>query len=528
MTDFRGSKNFFASTGVVNDAYKDSFNSRTDGIDTIFAKDINDLADSVTTIQKAIVDAYAVSYWAARAISFQDGQALVYSATGGPSGEGILTAGASGDASFKLQTVSTPNLTVKGGYLLLDDGYELATYSGSADGADFTANLTTVLGGAPANATTYYLYVDRSLLGSLITDATSGRQYYRVAQAQLALSTSKPYDMNPSRYFPLGYVRSATTGTAWSGTGAAFGTLATRRHSKAAATINPIVYTLTGITAASHPNNTTISHNMAVATANQEWVAQVQGADGLILQPSSDWLMDIVDTNSIKVDFSWLGAGDTASIRLKDLGMSPNVIPAKSYDSGAIAANALSLPITHNLPELPTAVSLMVEVSSGVWQHLDPASFISITATQITGSLASLGSSRVRLVASSGQLALSVLPASAADAGIVTTGAQTFAGAKTFSGAVVLSGGFRQAIRTQGTNATLNATDNVVIATAAITLTLPAHSAGLTLTVKRNTTAGIVTVNPGSGTIDGASSYSLTANYQAAHFVSDGTNWFVY
>jgi len=521
MADFRTTKKF-VSSGPAADAYVDQFLARTDGVDTIFAKDINDLFDSVVEIQKSIIDGYATTFHLAQAIPFEEGQALVYEG-------GILRAGASGDSSFKLQSISTPTLTVKGGYLILDDGYELATFNGTTAGTDFAVNLTTVLGTTPANATCYYLYVDRSLLGALQT-ASSGRQYYHVAQGQLALSTSKPYDMNPSRYYPLGFIETATSGNAWSGTGAEFGTLATRRHSRAATTVNPIVYTLSGITKASYPVNTLLTHNAGVPTANQQWIAQVQGADGYIFQPSADWLVNVVSANAIRVDFSWLDSSDTATIRLMDLGMSPNVIPAKSYDSGAVAANALTLPINHGLPELPTAVSMMVEVSSGVWQHVDPASFISVTSTQFTGSLSALGSSRVRIVASSGQLALSVLPASSADAGIVTTAAQTFAGAKTFSDALTMSGGLRQAVRTATATGALNATDNFVIvapASANATMTLPAHAAGLTITVKRNSASFLVYVAPGSGTIDGASSYTLGANFQAATFVSNGTNWFV-
>lgn len=62
------------------------------------------------------------------------------------------------------------------------------------------------------------------------------------------------------------------------------------------------------------------------------------------------------------------------------------------------------------------------------------------------------------------------------------------------------------------------------------TLTLPAASATVFLVVKDSTgqaQPNPITVNPASGTIDGASSFIIDANYQSVTFVSDGTNYFV-
>lgn len=168
----------------------------------------------------------------------EDGQALVYEAASLK-----FKPGASGDASFKIQGVTDPNATIKGGYLLLDSGEELATYDGSGGastdyGKDITVSLDTIFGGNPANGTTYYLYIDRNTLSTPVILSDNGRRVYAVVEANFHISTTVPELKNPQRYIPLGFIRSADAGTVWSGTGAAFGTTATRRHDSVAAFIS--------------------------------------------------------------------------------------------------------------------------------------------------------------------------------------------------------------------------------------------------------------------------------------------------
>lgn len=174
----------------------------------------------------------------------EDGQALVFEASSGK-----FKPGASGDASFKLQSITDPNAVIKGGYLLLDDGRELATYDGAGGastdyGVDITVSLDTVLGGNPADATTYYLYIDLESLSSEVTLSDNGRKVYGIVQANFALSTTEPEEINRVRYVPIGFVRSATTGTVWSGSGAAFGTLAFRRHQNPGIIASPLAETI--------------------------------------------------------------------------------------------------------------------------------------------------------------------------------------------------------------------------------------------------------------------------------------------
>jgi hypothetical protein len=159
----------------------------------------------------------------------EDGQALVYEAS-----SESFKPGASGDASFKIQSITDPNAVIKGGYLILDSQIELAT---NGDGSDLTVSLDTIFGGNPANATSYYLYVDLWSLLSELTES-NGRKVYEVDEMNLYLTTTAPSALNPRRYVPLGVIKSATSGTVWSGTGSAFATLAFRRHDTVGAFIS--------------------------------------------------------------------------------------------------------------------------------------------------------------------------------------------------------------------------------------------------------------------------------------------------
>lgn len=172
----------------------------------------------------------------------EDGQALVWDATGQE-----FIPGASGDASFKVQGVTDPNAVIKGGYIILPDGRELASYDGAGTtsgdyGGDLTINLDTVLGSNPVDATAYYLYIDLDTLGSAQVLTDNGRSLYSIQEANFALLTDIPETTLNSRYIPIGFIRSADTGTVWSGTGAALGTLAFRRHDNSPVAVVPTIY----------------------------------------------------------------------------------------------------------------------------------------------------------------------------------------------------------------------------------------------------------------------------------------------
>lgn len=168
----------------------------------------------------------------------EDGQALVYEASSGK-----FKPGASGDASFKIQSVASDGtIVVKGGYLIDDAGIELATYDGSGSvstdfGKDITFDLDSLVA-SPVNSTTYYLYIDRTLLSSAVTLTDNSRKLVAVTGSQFVALTTVPDSIVLERYIPIGFVRRATG--VWSTT--IFGTLAFRRHQNPSALVNPQIY----------------------------------------------------------------------------------------------------------------------------------------------------------------------------------------------------------------------------------------------------------------------------------------------
>lgn len=96
-----------------------------------------------------------------------------------------------------------------------------------------------------------------------------------------------------------------------------------------------------------------------------------------------------------------------------------------------------------------------------------------------------------------------------------------------------INGGIRAAYNTYSSSTQLTIANHFVIASDAVTLTLPALTAGdagFTLYIKRVTSAGIVTINPGAGvTIDGESSWPLTSNYESVKLVWRGSSdWSIF
>ncbi|MCM8797615.1 MAG: hypothetical protein NC923_07080, partial [Candidatus Omnitrophica bacterium] len=97
-----------------------------------------------------------------------------------------------------------------------------------------------------------------------------------------------------------------------------------------------------------------------------------------------------------------------------------------------------------------------------------------------------------------------------------------------------IAGAIATALSTKTTNYTLTATDSTILGNAnsgAITLTLPTTSGitGRIYTIKKiDSSTNAVTVDGyGSETIDGAATYSLSAQYKYVTIQSDGTNWVI-
>lgn len=84
-------------------------------------------------------------------------------------------------------------------------------------------------------------------------------------------------------------------------------------------------------------------------------------------------------------------------------------------------------------------------------------------------------------------------------------------------------------VLTKTANYTMVAADRMVISSGVTTITLPSAitaGSGARKTVKREDGTNATTVASTAGTIDGASTVTLSANHQTLNVISDGANWF--
>ncbi len=97
------------------------------------------------------------------------------------------------------------------------------------------------------------------------------------------------------------------------------------------------------------------------------------------------------------------------------------------------------------------------------------------------------------------------------------------------NGNLAISGALNLPIVTLTTATTLGATHYTVLANAAITITLPNANtcSGRVYVIKKIIATGSVTLASAGGTIDGASTQTLTTQYQKFAVQSDGTNWYI-
>lgn len=314
----------------------------------------------------------------------QDGQALVYDAT-----QDKYKPGASGDASFKLQSVTTPNLSLKGGYIVMDDERELATYSGSGSvaasfGVDLTLNLTTIFGSTPANATTYYLYVDLLTIATTPTTLTdNGRKLYPVVQANFVLSTTTPESRDPSRYVPVGFVRSATAGNAWSGSGAAFGTMAVRRHDALTRFFAyPETYTTT-ITSATATN--TLSHNLS-GKPQTVLLTYFDGTNEFGLDLPT-YLKNVTSTQLIISSLGLtFGGGQELRVYAVRIPVQPNLASASRQFVSAWQTGTGTTTFPHGLNDIEDIKGMVMEewnVTTGKYKILPPDAVTNFDATNL-------------------------------------------------------------------------------------------------------------------------------------------------
>lgn len=160
--------------------------------------------------------------------------------SGAATGLSWQPAAGGGDTSFQIESIAANVATVLGGFIILSDGRELATWDGATHGSDISVSLLTLLA-APVDGTTYYLYIDLNSLGAVQTEGLTGRKLYRVNATNMALSATAPESINRARYVPLSSVVGEAGNTYETGN---FRNLSSRRHNNGPLAINPKVYSL--------------------------------------------------------------------------------------------------------------------------------------------------------------------------------------------------------------------------------------------------------------------------------------------
>lgn len=97
------------------------------------------------------------------------------------------------------------------------------------------------------------------------------------------------------------------------------------------------------------------------------------------------------------------------------------------------------------------------------------------------------------------------------------------------SGNMNLKGGLAKAIKTVTAAYTITANDSTILvnSTSAITITLPAGVSGRIYTIKNISSGAVTIATTSSQTIDGASTQSLSAQYDKLSVQSDGTSWWI-
>jgi len=151
-------------------------------------------------------------------------------------------AGAGGDTSFRLNSVTSNIGIIKKGFLDAS-GKQLVSYNGVADETDITLNLKTEVNStgitSPAINTTYYLYIDLNFLPEVpVLFGSDQHEVYRVEKGvdkPLVVLAETPEDADKTRYVHISAIRTDGAGDYVFGSD-----LARRTHSTPNVAISPI------------------------------------------------------------------------------------------------------------------------------------------------------------------------------------------------------------------------------------------------------------------------------------------------
>lgn len=211
----------------------------------------------------------------------------------------------------------------------------------------------------------------------------------------------------------------------------------------------------------------------------------------------------------------WLGAYNPLTAYIIDDGVS---YAGSSY--------ICILPTTGNLPTDATYWQLLAQMGtpgvSGISGSVTQA-FTSQTSVNVVHNFNSYPAVQV-LEGTTVIIPLSIVHNTTNDFTVTFTSAT--------SGTIVATiGGVATTVVTKSSDYTITAQDNLILAIAALTLTLPATSGnqGKTYSIKHMTDSGIpvVVTTTGGKTIDGELTKTLIAKYTTLTVFTDGSNWFI-
>jgi len=307
----------------------------------------------------------------------QDGQALVYEAS-----TSKWKPGASGDSSFKLQELSGGDLVLKGGYLLLDTGEEMATHDGgpyaSANfGVDQTLDLDAILGVAlPGVETTYHLVIDRESFSAAEVQTDTGRSVIPIVAANYKLLSSIPNPiegLNTQRYIPLGYVKTNAGGTSF--TGGAVGTYAMRRHDTVASSFSQFERYTTQIT-------TEVSDDYTHGLSGEPQIVALYYHDGST-KIGLDLSGHLINKTSTVLTISTLGltfgSGQYVEVQAYRVPSFENVATAQKTFTSPWLTTASPTTLSHGLTDMEDIKAYTViewDTVAGTRRLIDPSALV--------------------------------------------------------------------------------------------------------------------------------------------------------
>lgn len=180
---------------------------------------------------------------------------------------------------------------------------------------------------------------------------------------------------------------------------------------------------------------------ISVPPESQEWLGLWKRADGSVQnQLENGWLIDKRNTE-VFWDLSDLGASDTATLILKQLGDGPVTVASQSFSTGALTA-APSFPLAHGLPGTPKSVWVVTQGQGTAAKYQIRTDLCEWDSTNIHDcdlSVLSIGAGQtVEIKASMYDLATAADCANGATSGLLCGAEQSVDGNKTFTGVVTV------------------------------------------------------------------------------------------